>query len=69
MNFLRAVADGNNNGLSSSQTIRRYNLGSSSNVAIIMKSLIEKDLIQKEDNKVFLTDPVMGYWIKKNCCF
>ena len=63
MNFLRAVADGNNIGLSSSQTIKQYNLGSSANVAIIMKSLIEKDLIQKEDNKVFLTDPVMKHWL------
>lgn len=66
MNFLRAVAEGNNTGLSSGQTIRRYNLASSSNVAIIMKSLLERDLIQKEDNKVFLTDPVMKYWLRRN---
>lgn len=65
MNFLHAVSDGNNSGLSSSQTIKRYNLGSSANVATIMKSLLEKDLIQKEDNKIFLTDPVMKYWLRK----
>ena len=65
MNFLRAVADGNNSGLSSGQIIKRYNLGSSANVATIMKSLIEKDLIQKEDNKIFLTDPVMKQWLRK----
>ena len=65
MNFLRAVADGNNSGLSSSQIIKRYNLGSSANVATITKSLLEKDILQKEDNKVFLTDPVMRIWLKK----
>ena len=66
MNFLRAVADGHDSGLSSSQIIKRYNLGSSANVATIVKSLLEKDLIQKEGNKVILTDPVMTYWLKKN---
>lgn len=65
MNYLRAVADGVNDGLSSSQTISNYNLGSSANVAIIMKSLLEKDLIQKIDKKIFLTDPIMGHWIKR----
>lgn len=64
MNFLHAVADGNNSGLSSIQTIQRYNLGSSANVATIKKSLLEKDLIQEEDKKIFLTDPVMGLWLK-----
>ena len=65
MNYLRAVADGVNDGLSSSQTISNYNLGSSANVAIIMKSLLKKDLIQKIDKKIFLTDPIMGHWIKR----
>lgn len=66
MNFLRAVADGNNSGLSSSKTIQRYGLGSTSNVAIITKSLMEKDMLQKESDKVFLTDPIMKYWLMKN---
>ena len=65
MNLLRAVSDGNNSGLSSCQTIRRYNLGSSANVMVIIKSLLEKDLIQKEDGKVTLTDPVMLHWLKR----
>ena len=66
MNFLHALADGNSTGLSSSKIIQRYNLGSTSNVAIITKSLIEKDLIQKESNKIYLTDPIMKYWLKKD---
>lgn len=65
MNFLRAVADGTGNGFSSNQIIKRYNLGSSANVATIMKSLIEKDLIQRENKKIFLTDPLMGLWLKR----
>jgi hypothetical protein len=51
MNFLRAVADGNHTGLSSANIIRDYHLGSSANVNIIKKSLLDKDLIVIEDKK------------------
>lgn len=65
MNYLRAVADGINTGLSSGRTIQQYNLGSSANVATIKKSLLDKDLILEEDKKIFLTDPVMASWLKR----
>ena len=65
MSLLRAVADGVESGLSSGTVISRYNLGSSSNVSIIMKVLLEKDLIQRENKKVLLTDPVMKHWLKR----
>lgn len=65
MNYLRAVADGINSGLSAGKTIQRYNLGSSANVATIKKSLLEKDLILEEDKKIFLTDPIMAPWLRR----
>ena len=64
MNFLRAVADGIDSGLSSGKTIQRYNLGSSANVAIIKKTLLEKDLIMMENKKTILSDPIMGAWLR-----
>lgn len=65
MNFLRCIADGNHTGLSSAKNISKYNLGSSSNVVIIKKSLLEKDLISVEKKEIFLSDPVMGIWLKR----
>jgi hypothetical protein len=64
MNFLRAVADGIDSGLSSGKIIQRYNLGSSANVAIIKKTLLEKDLIMMENKKTILSDPIMGAWLR-----
>lgn len=66
MNFLRAVADGHNTGLSSAQIIQEYHLGSSANVVIIKMSLTDKDFITIEDKEVYLSDPVMGIWLKQD---
>ena len=65
MNFLRCIADGIHTGLSSAKNINKYNLGSSSNIAIIKKYLLEKDLISIQQKEVWLTDPVMGLWLKR----
>ncbi len=66
MNFLRAVADGNHTGLSSAQIIQNYHLGSSANVNIIKKSLLDKDLIVIESKEIFLSDPIMGLWLQQD---
>jgi len=64
MNFLKAVADGVGSGFSTSKVLQDYRLGSSSNVAIIKKALMEKDLIVMENGAIKLTDPVLGLWLK-----
>ena len=64
INLLRCVADGIHTGLSSAKVISRYNLASSANVAIVKKSLIDKDLISVEKKEVYLTDPIMGLWLR-----
>lgn len=66
MSFLRALADGYTTGLSANQTIQAYHLGSSSNVAIIKKSLLDKDLITIENKETRLSDPIMGLWLKRD---
>lgn len=65
MNFLRCVADGIHTGLSSAKVINRYNLVSSANVAIVKKSLLDKDLVSVEKKETYLSDPVMGIWLKR----
>lgn len=64
MNFLKAISNGVTSGFSSTKVIQEYRLGSSANVSIIKKALIEKDLIVKEDEKLKLADPVLGLWLQ-----
>ena len=65
MNLLRCVADGIHTGLSSAKVISRYNLVSSANVSIVKKSLLDKDLISVEKKETYLSDPIMGIWLKR----
>lgn len=65
MRYLMAVADGIHEGFSSAEVISRYRLGSSANVVALKKALLDKSLIYTEDKKVYLSDPVMGMWLKK----
>lgn len=65
MRFLKTIADGIHEGFSSSEVISRYRLGSSANVVALKKALIDKSLIYIEGKKIFLSDPVMGMWLKR----
>lgn len=64
MNFLKAISNGVTSGFSSTKVIQEYRLGSSANVSIIKKALIEKDLIVKEGKELKLADPVLGLWLQ-----
>lgn len=65
MRLLTALADGIHEGLSSAEIISRYRLVSSANVVAVKKSLLEKNLIYAEGRKLYLTDPVMGMWLRR----
>ena len=65
MNFLKAISNGINGGFSSTNVIQDYKLGSSANVSIIKKALIEKDLVVKEGKELKLADPVLGLWLQQ----
>jgi Predicted ATPase (AAA+ superfamily) len=65
MRFLKAVANGINNGFSSAEVISKYKLGSSAASVTTKKALLEKGLIYCEDGKCLLADPVMGLWINR----
>ena len=65
MRLLTAIADGIHEGLSSSEVIRTYRLVSSANVVAVKKSLLDKNLIYTDNDKLYLTDPVMGMWLKR----
>ena len=65
MNFLKAVSDGIHSGFSSTKVIQEYKLGSSANVSIVKKALMEKDLVVKEGGEIKLADPILGLWLKQ----
>lgn len=65
MSLLRCIADGIHTGLSSAKVISRYNLVSSANVNVVKKSLLDKDLISIEKKETYLSDPIMGIWLKR----
>lgn len=65
LNFLKAISDGNHSGFSTAKIIEDYKLGSSANVSIIKKSLMDKELITIEDKEINISDPIMELWLKR----
>lgn len=49
--------------LCSKITLQEFNLGSSSNVARLRDSLINKEILGTEIGGPFLLDPIYGYWL------
>ena len=67
LNFLRAVTSGETTNLSSSNTIKRYNLGTSANVTKIKKQLLNREIIDIQKKEVSFVDPVYELWFQRNC--
>lgn len=66
MNFLRAVVQGVQSEFSTQEILIKYNLGTSSNITILKRALVKTELIEVENKKVSLTDPVFGLWFKRD---
>lgn len=65
LNFLRALVDGVKSEFSTQEVLQKYQLGSSANVSIIKRALIKKELIETENKQIYLADPVLKLWLKK----
>lgn len=65
LNFLIALADGVETGLTRNEVIKKYNLQSSANVQGVKKALIAREFIDKEDDRYFISDPIFKLWIRK----
>lgn len=66
MNFLRAICQGIHSGFTSKDILDRFSLGAKSNVNRLHSSLIEKELIESIDQKLYIMDPVFETWFCKN---
>ena len=64
VNFLEAFVDGVEK-YSSKDVIVKYNLGTSANVQRIKQALTKNEIIDLQNNKIDLLDPLYKYWLKK----
>ncbi len=64
VNFLHALKDGVSMGFTSNEVIRKYNLGSSSNVIRIISALEDKEIIDRFTHKIEFVGPVFELWLK-----
>ena len=65
LNFLRAVLDGVHQEFTTSEVLQKYSLGSSANVSTIKRALIKKELIEMENKRVVISDPLLKIWLRK----
>lgn len=65
MNFIRALCDGVSSDFSSKTILETYNLGSKSNIARIKAALQDKEMIDFDQDHVYLEDPVFKIWYKR----
>ena len=63
--FLRALSEGVNQSMSSSEILRRYSLGTSANVVKIKKALENKEIIEVHNGKPVFVDPAFELWLKR----
>lgn len=67
INYLRAIIDKAEK-LSSKETIDKYHLGTSANVIVIKKALVNKDIIDNQHGRIEINDPVFERWLRE-CYF
>jgi len=65
VNFLKAVASGERNRLTSAAILKKYNLGTSANVVKIKRNLLNHEIIDIRNKEVFFIDPVYELWFKR----
>lgn len=64
LNFLHAVINAEAQ-LSSKDTIKKYNLGTSANVSRIKGALTEKEIIDQMEGNVYILDPIYKAWLQR----
>lgn len=62
MNFLRAICQGIHSGFTGKDILDRFSLGTKSNINRLHTSLIDRELIESIDQKLYIMDPVFERW-------
>jgi primosomal protein N'' len=64
LNFIRAICNGVHSDFGSKAILEEYNLGTKSNIVRIKNALLDRELIEIEQNGIYLEDPVFKLWMK-----
>ncbi|MBI4649485.1 MAG: ATP-binding protein [Bacteroidia bacterium] len=65
VNLLKLLIDNNFKSIFANDNIEKYNLGSSSNISRILKSLENKGIIDRFTKNIFFDDPAFQLWLKR----
>ncbi len=65
LNLLKAIVNGVHSEFTSQEVLQKYNLSSSANVSIVKRALLKKELIEIEKKQIFIPDPIMIEWLKR----
>ena len=65
LNFLKAIIDGVSKEFTTKTVLEKYNLGTSSSVAVVKRALIKKELIDIEKKEIVISDIVLKEWLKR----
>ena len=63
MNFLKDLAVGETGDFTSAAMLKKYNLGSKSNISRLQETLIKKELVEKTGRTMTIADPVFRLWM------
>lgn len=64
INFLKMLLENDIEKYGSVEAIRKYNLGSPANVGRLKSTLIKKELIELEDGRLIIRDPILKAWLR-----
>ena len=65
LNFLKAIINGVSKEFTTKNVLEKYNLGTSSSVAVVKRALIKKELIDIEKKEIVISDIVLKEWLKR----
>ncbi len=65
LNFLKAIIGGVSKEFTTKNVLEKYNLGTSSSVAVVKRALIKKELIDIEKKEIVISDIVLKEWLKR----
>ncbi|MBR3784127.1 MAG: ATP-binding protein [Bacteroidales bacterium] len=65
MNFLKALVAGETGDFTSAAILKKYHLGTKSNISRLTDTLIKKELIEKTGRTITIADPVFRLWMQR----
>ena len=66
LNMIRAICSGVHSEFTSEKVYSEWNIGSKSNISRIRTALIEKEIIEKRAECLYMADPVFKFWFIKS---